>query len=147
MKLLKSLTLVVVGLLMMVSCEGNETKISSFNGKDSHYTGDNCMNCHKSGGEGEGWFTAAGTVYKENKTAVYPNTTIELYKEANGKGLVSTIEVDGLGNFYTTKSIDFGTGLYPAVKGDGGTKYMSTTISVGTCNSCHGVTTDKMWAK
>ncbi len=135
---------------MLVSCnkEGEETKISSNSSSESHNQGQNCMSCHKSGGEGEGWFNAAGTVYDSTKLAVYPKTTVKLFSGPQGSGdLKYTVQVDGLGNFYTTEKIDYGTGLYPAVEGNNQTKYMSSSISNGACNSCHGVSTDKIWTK
>jgi hypothetical protein len=105
------------------------------------------MNCHKQGGEGEGWFNVAGTVYDSLKTATLPNATVNLYTGPNGTGTLKyTILVDGKGNFYTTNYIDFTGGLYPSVQGTNSTHYMSSTISMGQCNSCHGVSTDKLWA-
>ena len=128
-----------------MSCDddGNETKISSHNSDDSHKAGQNCMNCHESGGDGEGWFTVAGTVYNEAQTSILPNATIKLYSGSNAtEDLIATIEVDSKGNFYTTKKIDFGTGLYTLVEGNTATKNMMASITSGECNSCHGVSTD-----
>jgi len=92
---------------VLVSCENeddengeNKDLSSSFNENESHNAGQNCMACHKSGGQGEGWFTAAGTVYNASGTAVSPNATVKLYTGPNGTGsLVKTIEVEGKGNF------------------------------------------------
>ena len=137
--------------MLIQSCEsegGDQVKISQYNGDESHNKGQNCMNCHKSGGEGEGWFNAAGTVYNAAFTASNPNTTVKLYTGPNGTGsLVKIIEVDGQGNFFTTEDIDFGQGLYAAVQGATTTKYMGTTAASGQCNSCHGVSTDKIWTE
>jgi len=106
------------------------------------------MKCHVEGNYGKGWFTVAGTVYKENSTHTYPNTTVKLYSEANGAGTLEyTVKVDGNGNFYTTDTIDFGSGLYPAVEGTELTKYMSSSITYGGCNSCHGQAQEKIWTK
>ena len=150
----KTLTLVlftVIGLVSVQSCEKeeeNETKISSYSSSESHNNGQNCMSCHVSGGEGESLFIAAGSVYDSTLTQPLANATVKLYSEPNGTGsLVATIEVDKNGNFYTTENIDFGAGLYPAVKGPTLTKYMGSKISNGQCNSCHGVTNDKIWTK
>ena len=105
------------------------------------------MNCHKQGGSGEGWFNVAGTVYKSDLSTTNPNNTVYLYTGPNGTGtLKATIEGDAKGNFHTTESIDFGNGLYPVVKNSNNdTQYMSTSITQGACNSCHGVTEDKIW--
>jgi cytochrome c553 len=128
--------------------EKNETKISAHNGKESHNMSTNCMTCHKKGGEGEGWFNAAGTVYDSTKTTVLANVNVKLYSGPNGTGdLKHTIQVDALGNFYTTEAIDFTSGLFPAVEGPTGTQYMSTATNTGQCYSCHNVTTDKIWTK
>jgi hypothetical protein len=138
---------------VLVSCENeddengeNKEMSSSFNENESHNTGQNCMSCHKSGGQGEGWFTVAGTVYNSAKTAVYPNSTVKLYTGPNGTGtLLKTIEVDGKGNFYTTADVNFGSGLYTTVTGTtGNVSKMGASISTGQCNSCHGSSTGKI---
>lgn len=138
----------IISGLILQSCHknANETKISIYNENESHKTGKNCMNCHYSGGSGEGWFTIAGTVYDSLKTSPYPNTTIKLYSGPNETGnLIGTIEADGLGNFYTTKLIDFGDGIYTSASGNSTTKHMLAPITTGQCNGCHGETTDRIW--
>ena len=147
--------IIVVGLTVIAglySCEKesgeNETKISSYNSSESHNTGENCMDCHKSGKSGEGWFTVAGTVYQEDKSTAYPNATVKLYTGANETGsLKATLEVDKKGNFYTTENIDFSNGLYVSVEGSATTKHMDSSISTGKCNSCHGQNTGVIWTK
>lgn len=145
------LVFILTSLLIISSCEKeneNETNISTYGSQKSHNMGQNCMNCHKSGGPGEGWFQAAGTVYDSTGNATYPNATVKLYSGPNGTGnLKYTIQADGKGNFYTTESIDFSGGLYPAVSGTQGTQYMGSSISMGHCNSCHGNTTNRIWTK
>ncbi len=85
----------------------------------------------------------AGTVYDSLKTTTFPNTTIKLFSGQNGTGtFIGTVEVDGLGNFFTTNTIDFGSGIYTSVEGDSETKYMLSPIVSGACNSCHGMITD-----
>jgi hypothetical protein len=142
--------LVSLGTLSLQSCsenEGDETVVSVNNGQKSHNMGQNCMNCHKSGGPGEGWFSAAGTVYNDALTATSPNGLVKLYTGPNGTGtLKATVAVDGKGNFFTTESIDFTGGLYPSVTGTSGeTEYMDFSITTGACYSCHGSTTDKIY--
>ena len=106
------------------------------------------MNCHISGGSGKGWFVAAGTVYNLAGTATLPNTTVRLFSGSNGSGtLMNTIQVDNLGNFFTTQGIDYSKALYASVQGATGVKYMSSPITMGKCNSCHGVSTGKIWAQ
>ncbi len=143
------LTAITIG-LVFIACEKdeNETKISYYNSTKSHKAGQNCMNCHKSGGSGEGWFTVAGTVYDSTKTSIYPNATIKLYTSPNGVGvLAATIQVDEKGNFYTTEHIDFSNGLYTLAEGNLNTMHMNSAITNGECNSCHGVSTEKIWIK
>ena len=147
---LKSLFLalnIIVVILVLSSCEKeNETKISSYGNSESHNMGQDCMNCHKNGGDGEGWFNIAGTVYEKQFNSSYPNATVHLYTGPGGTGTLNyTIQVDAKGNFYTTESIDFGAGLYPAVEGETSTEYMITPVTNGKCNSCHGITEDKIW--
>lgn len=125
----------------------NETQISWNNTDESHNLGQNCMNCHVSGGGGEGWFTVAGSLYDNTQTNAYPNGSVKITTEPNGEGtVVKTIEIDSKGNFYTTEKIDFGSGLYVGVYGTAGEqKFMSSKITGGACNSCHGNSTDKIW--
>jgi len=138
--------IVLLPLLLSVGCgseddddDGNGSKISSHNTNDSHRSGQACLSCHNVGGSNEYQFRLAGTVYNLTETTVYPNTTIHLYTSANSAGtLVATVEVDALGNFYTTQSIDWGNnGLYPVVESSQGTRSMSTPTSDGNCNGCH----------
>ncbi len=147
-KILLLAVLIISTVTVFQSCSKgkNETKISNYNDTESHKAGRNCMNCHYDGGSGEGWFTIAGTVYDSLKNSPYPNATIRLYSGPNGTGsLMGTIEVDGLGNFYTTNQINFENGLYVSVSGNTTTKNMITPINSGQCNSCHGESTDRIW--
>lgn len=142
--------ILILSLVVIVdSCtHGGESKVSRYGDTESHNMGQNCMNCHKMKGEGEGWFNVASTVYRSDLVSTYPNRTVHLYTGPNGSGTLKYIlEVDGNGNFYTTEAINFGSGLFPAVTSDNGTKYMSTAITIGSCASCHGATTDRIWAE
>jgi len=140
---------IVLAILIFQSCEENEneTLVSANNGTKSHNMGENCMSCHKSGGEGEGWFVVAGTVYNNKFSAVEPNGVVKLYTGVAGTGtLRGTIYVDGNGNFYTTNTIDFTGGLYPTVTGKSGSvSSMDSPVTDGKCNSCHGSSTDKIF--
>ena len=146
---------IVPAIIVMQSCEKErehegcgEKKISAFNKDDSHNMGQNCMNCHYDGGKGEGCFIVAGTVYDSLRTSTYRNSTIRLYTDTNGGGqLRATVYGDGRGNFYTTESVDFSGGLFPAVTSAGGTQYMPLAITQGSCNSCHGNNVVNLWAK
>lgn len=142
-------SLLIIATFIFQSCEENENEslVSATNGTKSHNMGENCMSCHKSGGEGEGWFVVAGTVYNNKFSAVEPNGVVKLYTGVNGSGtLKGTIYVDGKGNFYTTNAIDFNGGLYPTVTGTSGSvSSMDSPVTGGQCNSCHGLSTDKIF--
>jgi hypothetical protein len=140
-----------VTLISVPSCKKNgkcgESNISEAGGDDSHNFGQNCLNCHKSGGEGEGCFSVAGSISNQALSSPLSAGTVKLYTAANGGGILKyTIQIDSKGNFHTTESIDV-AGLYPAATGSDGTPhYMSSSLSSGACNSCHGVSTAKLWA-
>jgi hypothetical protein len=152
-KLIMSLLLASSVFIFFQSCETdsegeNESKSSSYGSDDSHKMGQNCMNCHKSGGSGEGWFTIAGTVNNEMNTNTFPDATINFYTGPDATGdLKYLIKGDALGNFYTTQNIDFGDGLYTSVTGDETTQFMMSKITAGQCNSCHGSSTGMIWTK
>ena len=141
------LLILLLQLLLTLGCDStnddddddNGTKISLHNTNDSHRPGQACLNCHNVGSTNEYQFRLAGTVYNLTETDVYPNATIHLYTSANANGdLVASVEVDALGNFYTTQSIDWGNGgLYPVVESNQATRYMSTPTTEGNCNGCH----------
>jgi len=144
----------MIGTMFLHSCQTNDSlngspKVtSSFNATRSHNMGQNCMSCHRQGESGEGWFTVAGTLYDSTLTNTLPNKLIWLYSGADGSGqLIATLEVDGRGNFFTTDSIDFSNGLFTGVEGTSKTFYMENAITTGNCNSCHGVSTDRIWVK
>lgn len=152
---MKSTTIILFSFLFLVfglsinSCKKNgscKQKNVSTNSEDSHNSGNNCMQCHTSGGTGEGCFNTAGSTF--SNTGIPLSTgEVKFYTEPNGGGTLKyTFKIDKSGNFYTTESISI-IGLYPAVTGPNGTtKYMGSSISNGACNSCHGNTSSKIWS-
>jgi mono/diheme cytochrome c family protein len=104
------------------------------------------MQCHYDGGEGEGCFVVAGTVYDSMQINTKSSGSIEFYTEPNGQGQkVKTVAIDSKGNFFTTDLFNV-QGLYPVAVGTNGSKqYMGSALTSGQCNSCHGVTTNKIW--
>lgn len=138
-------------LFAMPSCEKNgkcgKKNISSAGSNESHNFGMNCMTCHTSGGEGKGCFNVAGSVSNNTLSSNLTAGTVKLYTAANGGGTLKyTIEIDAKGNFHTTESVDY-TGLYAVVTGSNGVAhYMGSSLSSGSCNSCHGNSTTKLWA-
>ena len=134
--------LLVCAIVAIISCEEgfNEPKESIATSSESHNWGMNCMQCHAKGGPGSGWFTAAGSVQNSNDgKPLAGNAKIELWKVPGTGKPVKVIEVDQLGNFYTTSKIDWGRdGLYPAVVGPSGNRiFMPYKTKIGACNSCH----------
>lgn len=106
------------------------------------------MNCHVPGGGGDGLFSVAGTVYEESLNSVLPNAIVRLYESDDpGETPIAVIEVDGRGNFYTTETIDFGEGLFTSAEGPTRELFMESSITSGSCNSCHGSNTDRIWAE
>lgn len=113
----------------------------------SHKPGENCNSCHSVEGTNNYVFRISGTVYDSTKNSTYPNTFIKLYSAPNGVGnILDTIEVDAIGNFYSSSSIDYSKPVYPVVVDKNGIEYrMSSKISHGACNACHGVLTNRIF--
>ncbi|MBI1837687.1 MAG: hypothetical protein HYR91_10535 [Flavobacteriia bacterium] len=152
---MKFSTIILIGFIFFAfglsinSCKKNgscKQKNISSSSKDSHNSGQSCTQCHTSGGQGEGCFNVAGSAFTNTATAL-TGGTVDLYTGPNGTGNVKySIIIDKSGNFYSTASMDIND-LYPVVTGPNGTKkYMSTPISSGSCNSCHGNSTNKIWS-
>lgn len=148
---MKFFGIILFALFIFSSCERDDDNehesLISKNGYDeSHNIGENCMQCHQSGGSGEGLFTLAGSVYHEVSGDGYANGIIKLTDEADGQGnSIKEIEIDAKGNFYTTEQIDFGNGLYVTVYGTEGEELsMTSKITGGSCNNCHGNTTGRI---
>ncbi len=112
---------------------------SMYNGTSSHNVGTACLSCHNTGGSNAYWWYIAGTVYEPDETDLNPNSTVYLFPSPNGSGTPAVVlPVDAKGNFYTSTLINYGSGLYPAVKSSSGeTRYMQSTTTNGDCNSCH----------
>ena len=105
------------------------------------------MDCHIAGGTAIR-FRIAGSVYDyTDTTQTFPDATIEIYSGENGSGeLLTSIEVDAFGNFYTSASYDWMEQVYyPAIVvddiGANRTSYMprlDDPLSYGgRCNNCH----------
>jgi hypothetical protein len=143
--------MILVALIIVACSDGGtnsgDTKISAHNTNKSHNNGKNCISCHREGGPGEGWFTVAGTIYDSSFTKTMANATVKLYTGSDATGTVKmTIEADNYGNFYTTEPLTFGTGLYPVVySANGDVQFMGESLTFGNCNSCHGVSRDKIY--
>ena len=152
MKITAFLSIILVTALFYFSgCKknsgGNVTAASMHNSTASKKMGGACQSCHTSGGTAKGWWTAAGTIYTEDYSTVYPNATINFYTGPNGTGnLIGTLEVDAEGNFYSSTLALPAEGYYPQVVGTtGNILNMPQLCLSGNCNACHGVTSAKIW--
>ena len=117
----------------------NDTEISKHGDDEGHKKGQNCMNCHYTEGQGDGWFSVGGSVYGS-----VGDGTVYLYKDWASPA-IDSIEIDADGNLYTTEPIDFVDGLHVSIKsGDGTEQHMTGKIFNGQCNLCHGVTEDRI---
>lgn len=98
----------------------------------SHNAGRDCLACHR------GEFGVAGTVYRVDGSA-YPGATVRVTTALDGGGsVVLTVTADASGNFYASRSVAFGSGLYTDVTGTGGARRaMKAAVTGGACNSCH----------
>jgi hypothetical protein len=126
-----------------------ETRTSAHGDSESRNMSNNCMDCHTMGGRGPSCFVVGGTVYDSVSAQTYADATVYLYSQPNGQGqMVQILEADANGNFYTTENVNFGTGVYPVVIGNTGKPYfMPTLITMGACNSCHGITTGRIYIR
>jgi hypothetical protein len=127
----------------------DESKTSASGDDESHHNGENCMTCHTSGGKGEACFNLAGSVYDNSGTTPVNAGTIKLFTGPNGTGtLVTSLQVDSKGNFYTSEAVNFSGGVYPSYTNSSGTQtsHMGSSIGTGQCGSCHGISTGKITA-
>ena len=73
----------------------------------------------------------AGSVYGN-----YTNASVNIL-DAESYDLIKRIEIDELGNLYTTENIDFQNGIRVEINHENGTNVMSTVVYTGQCNLCH----------
>jgi hypothetical protein len=71
-------------------------------GDGHHRAGDDCLSCHRQGGDATP-YTFAGTLYADSGgTAAAPGVTLHLL---NGDGALVTVITEGNGNFWSTEAI------------------------------------------
>ena len=141
-KKIKQILILVISIIAF-NCDLNNNNsniiMSTYGDNESHRAGENCMECHKSGGDAGIVFSIAGTIYHSNSNIVYPNVSVNLFPDINFNGIpVEIFEVDGKGNFYSSIPIDWQNGLYTSVSSVSQIKRMNSTIFDGSCNHCHG---------
>jgi hypothetical protein len=102
------------------------------------------MSCHYTEGNGEGWFSLAGTVYADDYDKF---NKAKIVLEDQQSNLLKIVEVDELGNFYTTDEINFAKGLKVSIDFNGKIIPMNSSLYVGQCNLCHGEGEEKLILK
>lgn len=142
MKTIISMALILISVLCMSCRKESDDSGDSTIYKSSHNTGRNCLGCHTN-------FEMAGSIYNKSFTSVYPRAKVIITTQANGAGMVLSIQTsDNSGNFHTYNPISFGNGVFVYIEGTSGRhKYMKSAITSGACNSCHGSSTAKVWAE
>jgi hypothetical protein len=112
------------------SSSSSSTSGGTSSSRTSHNAGRDCTSCHS--------FTVAGTAYKADGS-VYSGAVIKLTSASAGSGaVIATLTSDASGNFYTSASVLFGSGVYVNAAGTtGATRSMTGAITSGGCNRCH----------
>lgn len=112
--------------------------VSAAGSTKSHHMGESCTSCHQAKGPGKGRFTLAGTLLDANGVRA-TGGKVTLSASPGGAAL-HVVDVDALGNFYTTRDVGLDTAsLFVAVEGADGSKRAAMpfpTLS-GACNHCH----------
>jgi cytochrome c553 len=116
-------------------------------GESSHNAGENCMSCHHSSNNeaSQRWWYVAGTAYKKSNSSKAEGK-VELWTGPNSSGeLLHTLIIDPNGNFYTERILNFKGGFYPVVVNKQNKRNeMNTKTVEGSCNSCHGISQEKI---
>ncbi len=143
-----SITVSLVTLLFLPSCKHGKCEDggSSSSSRSSHNAGENCRSCHHPDGPGEVCWNIGGTVYDHQGTQPVTAAQVRLFGGPQGTGGVKyQLQSDRNGNVYTSEDITFGIGLFPAViNSSGDTAFMTEAINDGACNSCHGITAERI---
>lgn len=123
-----------------LQCSSNHQGSHQVDGNGSMNPGEDCMSCHKIGGNNEHQFVIAGTVYK---TAHEPNDCSGVAGAMTVSGVDKnnapfSANVNSAGNFY----VYAGTVTPPLSKlvvkdGNGKTRAMAEAAPAGNCNGCH----------
>ncbi|MDZ4757885.1 MAG: hypothetical protein SGJ10_07090 [Bacteroidota bacterium] len=153
----KNIVILLFAAFLFWTCKHTIADVTSL--KDTYYstTGDtesknmngDCTSCHEHQ-SGSKKITLGGALYKEDRTTAYKDGgVINLYSQPGGQGsLLKTIQVDNEGNFYSNANYKISTPYYVEVVSVAGNKaYMGQALAYGSCGSCHGVNTDKIFVK
>jgi hypothetical protein len=147
MNIRKTALVAALGATIVFTTQCNHRDDLAKNGRESktggrsHNFGLNCMKCHNdANNEASGeWWNIAGSVLQSDLSGHATTGYVELWSGPDRTGTkYATLEIDGSGNFYTEKIIDYKGACYPAVVSTNGHySYMSQAFTGGGCNSCH----------
>lgn len=156
----KIIILIVLTQLILIGCNHYDSIQTSGResaaGERSHNAGKDCMSCHHDPSSGasssDKWWYIAGTAYSRYGSILTSGTVQFWTAPADTSGpkgnLVYSLPIDRSGNFYTSKIINFGNGLFPyVISSTGDTCMIQSVVYNGSpypnsqgasCNSCHG---------
>lgn len=136
-----------------ITLTGSAANLTKAANQHSGNLGLNCMSCHTPGGQASkfSWQIGGGIYTSAAGTTAASNLVVNFYTGPNGTGTLKyTMTTDKNGFVYSSNAVSFTGGLYPAVVGPTGTKYMGSPVSTSpvSCNSCHtgGTGTARVWA-
>lgn len=104
-------------------------------GDEGHRAGQDCLSCHASMGGGRRW-TLAGTLYNDASGSAPVSGATIVVTEAGGTEHLLVTHPNG--NFYTTAAVTFPVTVAASKCPDHAE--MGSTVSDGSCNSCHNST-------
>jgi hypothetical protein len=116
------------------------SNVSAPGGTKSHNVGQNCLGCHQDKGPGKGLFVIAGSLYKSSDTPWVDGATVKLFSDKARTQLVTSVNADALGNFYSTDKITVpAAGLFVSIfdLNDQKLQDMGSPKISFACNICH----------
>lgn len=109
-----------------------------------------CLSCHQTDVSYEKKpIQVGGTLFKTDLKSRNPGGYVRFYSLPGGKGtLIKELEIDDLGNFYMAQKLDWQDSIYPMVVSNKGQKMeMTSAPPHGSCNRCHGISTQPIFAE
>ncbi len=95
--------------------------------------GDDCMQCHDSGGEPA--FSVAGTVFTSATASSTDGMSDATVVITDSAGMTVRLTTNSVGNFYSSAALTFP--IRASIERAGGTTTMAEQVSTGSCASCH----------
>lgn len=109
---------------------------AAISGDGNHNAGEDCLQCHRQGGEGPPW-TIGGTVYADREgSAPAPGVSIHLI-DATGRDLILVSQENG--NFWSTDVLEFPVAAFASLCPDVEAMAIQITREDASCNQsgCH----------